>query len=146
MENSHSCYLRQVFSIDELALTVNKCVNELRELMKDGLEFDAIACRGVSGITIASPVSIALRKQLTVVRKDNEQSHANYGVEGLIRHPHKYIFIDDFRASGRTLYESIEKIRHQQATAECVGMYSYNEGCGGYVGIHKIKLDHLKGS
>ncbi len=66
-----------------------------------GLKFDAIACRGVSGLLIAPIVAMRLNKTLIVVRK-GEKTHSCYVVEG--DHAAKrYLILDDFIASGATV-------------------------------------------
>jgi orotate phosphoribosyltransferase len=105
----HSSYLENVFSSpSRLSKTCTKVIKTIKE---KGLEFDAIVVRGVSGITIGSIVSSRMRKQLIVVRKDNDGSHADTRVEGIIKgRDFKFIFLDDLICSGDTRRKTLEKM------------------------------------
>lgn len=117
VETNHSNYLRNIFqSKASLADTIRRCELAIRDAVADeGLEFDYIVCRGVSGITIASILAHTLDKGLIVVRKDKSNSHAMYGVEGLPSHGIvKYIIVDDFISSGQTFVKIVEGLAGQK--------------------------------
>lgn len=128
----HSSYLEKVFSTKtSFNETVDLAVKRLRAFRrrKDG-KFDAIFCRGVSGITIASAVSYRLKCGLIVVRKDDEKSHANYQVEGISHDYSRILFLDDFTCTGDTLVKCLEKIEESSNANDykipsLVGSYFY---------------------
>lgn len=88
-----------------------------------GLKFDAIACRGVSGLLIAPIVAMRLNKTIIVVRK-GEKTHSCYAVEG--DHAAKrYLILDDFIDSGNTIRVTGEEIHKVNEDAKCVGFIAY---------------------
>lgn len=106
-----------------LLVTVNQTVKKITE---SGIQFDAIAFCGVSGSLIAPSVSIILSKPLLLVRKPNISSHSVSYLEGHGRKPTtSYIIIDDFIASGGTIYY-ITEIIAEKIEAACVGIFLYN--------------------
>jgi len=114
--------------------TFQKSVARLVKLREE-LGFDAIAFRGSSGAALAFVASIAMQIPIIFVRKNDESNHGN-PVESNSRTPiKKYIIVDDFVCSGKTLQailDGIRKISKQQAMAEpkCVGAFLYSDpGC-----------------
>lgn len=89
--------------------------------------FDAIAVRGVSGLTMGAILAHELHKPLIVVRKDGETRHSDSQVEGAInwRPLARYLIVDDFIASGETLRQIQHAIGGQ---AIFVGYYLWS-GC-----------------
>lgn len=111
----------------DLRPIVNQAIKTLR---KHRDEFDIIAVRGVSGITVGSPVALMLDKQLVVIRKPDESSHSagmpagiGYNSDGT---PHRYIFLDDFIASGATRNAVKQDIALRRPEWRYVGDYLYN--------------------
>ena len=106
-------------------------------LLNSDVKFDAIACRGVSGLIVAAPVSFILDKPLVVVRKFLEGSHSNMMVEGYLEKNLRYIIVDDFMKTGNTIRKIIEEISYfydsQEnpdsewgiKSARCVGVFFY---------------------
>lgn len=88
-----------------------------------GLVFDAIACRGVSGMLIAPIVAMRLNKTLIVVRK-GEPTHSTYAVEG-DHGAQRYIILDDFIDSGDTIREIGASVHNANPSAKCVGFIAY---------------------
>lgn len=85
--------------------------------------FDSLAFRGFSGAVIASPVAVALHKQLLLTRKTVEDTHSDFLVEGNPSSK-KYIIIDDFLSSGKTAKAIIELVSDFAPQAKCVGFLS----------------------
>jgi orotate phosphoribosyltransferase len=148
----HSSYLENVFSSpSRLSKT---CTNVIKKLKELGWEFDAIAVRGVSGITIGSIVASRMRKQLIVVRKDGDGSHADTRVEGIILgRDFKFVFIDDLICSGETRRKTLEKMldykkdRGSFHKYKYVGTILYNGGVrvgNTLMGIEEIVEDLVK--
>lgn len=95
-------------TFDDLEKTVKEAIKDLKPHVA---EFDAIICQGTSGLVIASPVAIALKKKLLIVRKPKERSHGSQGEilgKGYFEktHPERFrgrvLFIDDFIGCGET--------------------------------------------
>lgn len=126
----HSCYhtnwAKSPKALQQLARKVTK------EIREKGVEFDAIACRGVSGIVVSSAVASRLAKQLIVVRKPDEKSHSECEVEGRPYGDFKYIVIDDFICTGKTVVEIMKPLvvpaKYQlKGVGKCVGLFMYSD-------------------
>lgn len=92
--------------LDDLAIVVDKTVKALRPRKR---KFNCIVVRGMSGALVGSPVSIALKLPLCVVRKPNDDAHSSY--RGLIGAPDtRPLFLDDFISSGATKEAAQAKI------------------------------------
>jgi adenine/guanine phosphoribosyltransferase-like PRPP-binding protein len=101
--------------------TVTKVVKMIKAR---GLEFDAIACRGLSALLIAPIVAMRLGKSLIVVRKNGEKNHSNMKVEG-DHGARTYIILDDFIDSGDTVRAIGESIHKENKEMKCVGFIAY---------------------
>jgi adenine/guanine phosphoribosyltransferase-like PRPP-binding protein len=87
------------------------------------LEFDAIACRGLSCLLIAPIVAMRLNKTLIIIRK-GEKTHSTRVLEG--DHGAKqYLILDDFIDSGDTVREIGKVIHAVNSTAKCIGFIAY---------------------
>ena len=96
--------------------------------------FDVIVVSGVSGIVVGAPVALALGIPLIVVRKDEDKNAHHLGgeiinVRDLMRQ--RYLIVDDFVCSGRTVKFIQDKIanhpRHAINPPEYVGVYQYSD-------------------
>lgn len=115
------CYLQPVFQLKERRQTVDRVIAALRE---QAIEFDAFACRGLSGLLIAPIVAMEMHKTLLVIRKDEKPTpHSDRKVEGDIG-ARKYVIVDDLISSGNTVKDIIRLIR-EVSQAECVGIVRY---------------------
>lgn len=63
-------------------------------------EFDTIVGVGLSGVTVAVPVALRLRKKLAIVRSAGSQRHSAHHVEGDVGR--RWVLVDDFPSSGST--------------------------------------------
>jgi len=118
-----SSYLHDVLKSQHL----RKIVNRLSRILssKSAPEFNAIACRGMSGCIVASCLSARLNKNLIVVRKKESSHHSNFQVEGSLNCK-KYIIIDDFIGQGGTVWSIISEIHSSlNPKSRCVGIYLY---------------------
>lgn len=86
--------------------------------------FDVVACRGVSGATMAAVVAYKLHKDLCIVRKPNDGSHSSYTVEGPTG---RYVIVDDFISTGATVKEIVKQITRVDPHAECLGVICYGK-------------------
>ena len=123
----HSTYLKQIFADGKtLKHTVKTACRRIRAYeKKNEITIDAIVACGVSGTTVASAVAYELGKQLTIVRKEDVDSHAEKNIEGILTHRHRYVIIDDFVSTGATM----EFIVNRMPTfAICEGAYLFADG------------------
>lgn len=101
----HANYLRPLFDNERRKELVNDFGKIVRRVKKDGLLFDGIAVRGVSGISLGSIVSFKYNIPLVIVRK-GEESHSPYKVEWdprVFRGGTKnLLFFDDLISTGLT--------------------------------------------
>ena len=87
------------------------------------IQFDAIACRGLSGLLIAPIVAMRLKKTLLCVRK-GEKTHSPQNVEGDAK-AKTYVILDDFIDSGETVSAIVDGIKVFNAEARCIGYIAY---------------------
>jgi adenine/guanine phosphoribosyltransferase-like PRPP-binding protein len=89
-------------------------------------DFDAIAVRGVSGLTRGSIIAHLMCKGIIVARK-KEARHSCLDVEGMVIRPGgHWIIVDDFIMTGATVAAILEVVTacDLRATIEnCVGVY-----------------------
>lgn len=102
----------------DLGKTLTRMTRELRAHTD---EFDAIICTGTSGLVVASPLSVRLKKKLLVLRKTNENAH---GLGGMIIGGNltnlRILWIDDFVATGKTRTRIYEAVENQMPTCKIV--------------------------
>jgi len=113
-------HLTMMLTPDRAKYTVRQVIKMIKDR---GLEFDAIACRGVSGLLIAPIVAMRLNKSLIVVRK-GEDTHSMYTVEG-DHGARRYLILDDFIDQGDTVREIASEIYATNRLARCVGFIAY---------------------
>lgn len=130
----HSCYLNKCFSPQEVREMVRTLCNRLKPHRK---HFDAIACQGWSGALVAPVIALRLNKPLVIVRKQGDNGHSCYAIEGYLR-TRSYIIVDDFCASGQTVRRIIDNLRTEQTRlyhqmsishkpATCYGVALYDQ-------------------
>lgn len=96
-------------------------------------QYDAIAVRGASGLLYGAAVALATKKPLVVVRKPcerkggmaNGEAYTVYDVEYTCD-LHRYVIVDDFISSGRTVRAIRDAIEKAAPSASCIGMISMN--------------------
>lgn len=112
--NVRSSYLHAGLDINFRKTVIKNAVIALKPFDKC---YDTIVCRGTSGLLIAPNVADKLNKQIVVVRKD-DANHSGLMYEG---NPDvsKYIIIDDFMETGRTL----DYIKQVLSFAKPIGVY-----------------------
>lgn len=86
--------------------------------------FASIAVRGVSGMIVGAPVSIALGKPLVVIRKDTESSHG-FPLSGKRLAGGSYLFLDDFVSFGKTR-KIVRRAMQDDTNAVYAGSYLYH--------------------
>lgn len=100
---------------------LNATLRTLNRVLKPHLgEFEAIVVSGLSGIIPAAIMAAKWKKQLVVVRKDDERTHG-VAMEGAAFWPEQpgfkkgwpYIVLDDFTARGNTLRRIYQALRNR---------------------------------
>lgn len=92
------------------------------------LEYDTLVGTGLSGTIAAVDLARRLGKKYLVVRKENDNTHSHQSVEG--RLGKKWLFVDDFVDTGRTLGRVYDKLHmlDDEFDTEFVGVYEYKFG------------------
>lgn len=93
------------------------------------LEYDTLVGTGLSGTIAVVDLARRLGKHYLVVRKENDNTHSVYSAEG--RLGKRWLFVDDFIDTGRTLgrvYDKISTLTEDEFDAELVGIYEYKFG------------------
>jgi adenine/guanine phosphoribosyltransferase-like PRPP-binding protein len=130
---------------------MNYC-HEDREILIDRIcekleqhshKFDAIAVSGSSMQLISSVVAYKMKKNVILVRKLNEICYSDKSVEG--KNYQKYIIIDDFCESGRTINYVISQISFHlsECTPVAYAPYLSQLTDNGIEFISKKKLDYF---
>lgn len=130
-----SYYVQDAFDPAKRTSTIDRVVNDLKLI-----NFDTILVRGVSGLLVGPVVAYLLNKNIAVVRKDSESSHAGCKVSGVVSG--RCIILDDFISSGATVREIIkvfESLRlgylmnedQRQDESQIIGFYGWDASVGG---------------
>lgn len=98
-------------------------------LRESGVKYDTIVGTGLSGAVIVPLMARMLRKKWALIRKPKESRHSADLVVGRIGK--RWLFVDDFIATGSTLDRVQEVIRKESRRysyfeTEYVGAYLYN--------------------
>jgi adenine/guanine phosphoribosyltransferase-like PRPP-binding protein len=130
-----SNYLSILFSSESFHNALLKAKNDLK-----GKHFDAFAVRGSSGMIFGGALAELMGKQLILVRKPKDSTHAWRTVEGddSIK---TYIFVDDCIDTGHTFKTVYRKIRKEFPKMKIVGAYLYSDiSLKGFNPIEKAKV------
>ena len=111
--------------LSDLEDTVRKTVSALDPHCG---EFDSIVTEGISGLTVAAPVALVLRKPLVIVRKTTTGLcwHASE-VEGSKHAGRRALFIDDHVDFGRTLRHVRDQLARHAPSCRIAGIYTYQD-------------------
>ena len=96
------------FSMDVLA-NMDTFVRNARKVLQDAPEFDTFVVRGMSGAIAGGILARSLKKNLYVVRKENDGSHDSNKTFGLMGQ--RWLFLDDFVSSGSTFWATWDGLR-----------------------------------
>ncbi len=80
--------------------------------------YDAIAGIPTAGLTLSSPIALALEKPMIYVRKEEKDHGRNKLVEGVTRPGWKVLVIDDIVTTGGSVLSAIEAIRSEGCDVE----------------------------
>ena len=103
-------YLGKVYGKEFLSL-VPQVVKKLRAIKRKH-PFDAIAFTGSSGAALAYPLSYLMKIPLIHVRKADDSHYSGGLIEGTISSK-RYVIIDDFIESGKTVKRIIKNINKE---------------------------------
>jgi len=119
-------YIESILYTKSFKIIVNRVIKKVKHLQPK-LKIDAIACRGVSGSSVAFATSYVIGLPIIYVRKPTENSHGDK-IESCGASKHKnYIIIDDFIDTGTTVKEIIKSIKTNYDDIVCVGVLLYDE-------------------
>lgn len=130
---------RALFNLAEVIETAKKQLA--------GIDFDTLVGTGFSGGVVIPSLALAMGKKFVLIRKEADDSHHGKG-RLLGQLGNRWIFVDDFVASGETRSRVIEKIGQAKevysSNSELVGQYMYcgwNDELGDY-GRFDVRGDH----
>jgi adenine/guanine phosphoribosyltransferase-like PRPP-binding protein len=130
---SCSSYHEENYHPQRLKARIRRMAKKLISIRKKH-PFDAIAFRGTSGAALAYPLSVLHGYHLICVRRSGRKNNHGGAVEASERKEiKKYIIVDDFVCSGKTVQEIVETINKQfnnswsdYPTPKCVGVLLAN--------------------
>jgi orotate phosphoribosyltransferase len=115
--------------MDQAVFDLAEVIETAKDRLKD-VEFDTLVGTGFSGGIVIPSLALALGKKFVLIRKDTDDSHHGKGrLVGELGE--RWIFVDDFIASGRTRTRVIEKVKEaksdtgRKAHSTLVGQYMY---------------------
>ena len=122
----------KIFNPMEFEGTVNKCIKALKQIWKDEGQFQAIAGSGNSALPILGAISYITNIPMIAVRKKGDSAHDDRQVNGPIYEGAakslRYVFVDDFIASGATFHRTVEYIKFEaKIETKCIAMVNYQE-------------------
>lgn len=113
--------------MDEAVFRLPKVIELAKEQLAD-VDFDTMAGTGFSGGIVIPSLALAMGKKFVLIRKENDDSHHGKG-RLLGELGKRWIFVDDFTASGLTRKRVIEKIetaaQAEWTSTTLVGQYMY---------------------
>jgi len=125
----HSSHLHKVVSTYYRTSALDVAVRKLKALDTD-YPFHAIIGRGISGIAFGAILAHLLNKDFGVVRK-GESTHGRTVSElptcFVPKQSPQYVIVDDLIASGATIKAIREGVETACPTAQCVGIYLYQD-------------------
>lgn len=113
--------------MDTALFNLAEVIDTAKKRLAD-VEFDTLVGTGFSGGVVIPALALAMGKKFVLIRKDTDDSHHGKG-RLLGELGSRWIFVDDFVASGSTRKKVIEKIEFSaevtSATTKMVGQYMY---------------------
>lgn len=122
--------------LDDIPYTVRYTTAALRP---HKARFDFLAVTGMSGVVIGSPLAVRLEKPLVIVRKPDDSSHSYGDLIGGAAARGRYMFVDDFIASGTTFRRVRERLDALDLDCRYVGAYLYSDKLLSWDGDGKVK-------
>jgi orotate phosphoribosyltransferase len=75
--------------------------------------FDAIAGVATAGVTISSPMAVALKKPMVYIRREGKGHGLGRSLEGEVRLGSRVLLVDDLVTTGGSLEESAQKLKEE---------------------------------
>lgn len=132
MSHVFTDYLDDVFVPELFQLMVPRVLQKARDIYKDH-PYDAIAFTGVSGCAIGFLLGYTLNIPVICIRKTDQESHYKSwccedqrAFEGFTA-TYRYLIVDDFVDSGRTVERIMEVINSNCGKCRCVAMLMFNQ-------------------
>lgn len=106
-----------------LSATTSELIYSMRRELR-GVEYDTIVGTGLSGTIFAARVAAGMGKKFAIVRKaDDRSTHSGAQIEGRVGK--RWVFVDDFVSSGRTMKRVLEKMMEHRPDCKFAGTYEY---------------------
>lgn len=114
--------------MDRALFNLSGVIKQAQEDLKN-VDFDTVVGTGFSGAVVVPALALAMGKKFVLVRKENDDSHHGKG-RLLGELGERWIFVDDFVASGDTRARVIKKIAESPRNpgdpeVELIGEYLY---------------------
>lgn len=93
------------------------------KLYEHGVQYSCLVVSGVSGLVIGPQLAERTGRDLVYVRKYNELTKNKWQIEGTLTS--RWVFVDDFVATGRTFANVCADIRKNGMPTVCVGILQY---------------------
>lgn len=119
----------KTYYMDDALFRLEEVIETAKEALAD-VDFDTMVGTGFSGGIVIPSLALAMGKKFVLIRKDTDDSHHGSG-RLLGDLGERWIFVDDFVASGRTRERVIRKVDEVTSTpgfkvaTEMVGQYMY---------------------
>lgn len=115
------------YYMDDAVFRLESVIDHAMEDLSD-VDFDTIVGTGFSGGIVIPSLALMMGKKFALIRKDTDDSHHGPGLlVGEIGD--RWIFVDDFIASGKTRKRVMNKVDDfldaWEGTSEMVGQYMY---------------------
>lgn len=85
-------------------------IERMAQRVLRNVEFDTMVTRGLSGAVVVPEMARSMNKRWMVIRKPGENTHDDHPALGVLGR--RWIFVDDFIASGKTLYATQQAVEH----------------------------------
>ena len=132
----------RTYYMDRALFDLEGVIETAKERLK-GVDFDTLVGTGFSGGVVIPALALAMGKKFVLIRKETDDSHHGKGLL-LGELGQRWIFVDDFVASGKTRTRVIDKINSEApGLSALVGQYMYL----GWSGVDEDygRYDHLNG-
>lgn len=120
--------------MDEAVFSLSQVIDTAKQQLRYE-DFDTMVGTGFSGGIVVPSLALALEKKFLLLRKETDDSHHGRGLP-VGELGARWIFVDDFVASGRTRRRVMAKVEEIAAKygygvpTEMVGQYMYASGGG----------------
>lgn len=112
------------YYMDEAVFHLPEVLATAEDRLKD-VDFDTIVGTGFSGGIVVPSLALAMGKKFVLVRKESDDSHHGKG-RLLGELGSRWIFVDDFIATGKTRQRVFDKIdAAREIDSKYVGQYMY---------------------